>query len=52
LIQGKFKTFEEFRKNADQDAIRLNNLEVLIKEIYSSNIEDYIYVIETIFINE
>ncbi len=53
LVQGEFKTFNEFKIAADEDSTRFDNkIEILYREIYNENREDYINIIETIFINE
>ncbi|WP_282057174.1 hypothetical protein [Maribacter luteus] len=50
LIKGEFETFEEL-ENADFNPIN-SNIEILFREIENTNREEFVYVIETIFINE
>lgn len=52
LIQGEFSTFDEFENEARNTMDRPSEIEVLYREVFNSNIEDYVYIIETIFINE
>ena len=52
LLQGEFKTFndlDDFNRN-----IKIENekIQVLYREVFNENREDYIYIIETLFINE
>lgn len=50
LLQGEFKTFEEL-EDADFNPTD-SNIEVLYRKIENTNREEFVYVIETIFINE
>lgn len=52
LLAGEFKTFDELEESAKQDIDRPNDIKILYRKIYNDNKEDYVYVIETIFINE
>ncbi|MFB9057734.1 hypothetical protein ACFFU9_13385 [Mariniflexile ostreae] len=53
LLLGKFKYFDEFKNSADEDSTRFDNkIEILFREVYNENIVDYVYIIETIFIDE
>lgn len=53
LVTGEFMTFNEFRNSADENSLRFDSkIEILYREIYNQNKKDYVYVIETIFINE
>ena len=54
LLQGEFQTFEELKKEtrSDFEDTGFNSVEILFREIYNESREDYIYIIETIFINE
>ncbi|SFZ80600.1 protein of unknown function [Tenacibaculum maritimum NCIMB 2154] len=52
LLAGKFKTFEELNKfNIQKDLSETSSL-ILYLEILNQNRSEYIYIIETIFINE
>ena len=50
LLIGKFKTLEELA-NTDSDP-SLSKVEILYREIKNKNRDQFIYLIETIFINE
>ncbi|WP_010522837.1 type VI secretion system tube protein TssD [Aquimarina agarivorans] len=53
LIQGEFKTFEELRNHADENIDVFNNkTQALYRKTKNSNRDEFIYVIETIFIDE
>ena len=52
LIQGEFKTFEEFFEFSTDNFDRDLNIEVLYRKVLNSNRKEDIYIIETIFINE
>ena len=53
LLQGEFKTFDELYDSIYSKPEDINdNIEILYREIYNESRHEYIYVIETIFINE
>ena len=55
LLQGEFKTFEEFEHSSyqDVDADYINYIHILYRRISNKNEENHNnYVIETIFIDE
>ena len=53
LIQGKFKLFDDLKNEADNDVSSYNKKnEILYRKIKNKNRDEFVYVIETIFINE
>jgi hypothetical protein len=52
LLQGKYKTFDELKSSKFNDNDFLNNINILYREVLNTNRDEYIYIIETIFVNE
>ena len=52
LLQGEFKTFEELETSKFEDRDFSNQINILYREFKNTNRDEYIYIIETIFINE
>ena len=52
LIKGEFKTFEELDQFNRNNRTEIEKTQVLFREVYNENKEDYVYIIETIFIDE
>lgn len=52
LLQGEFKTFEELYEFNTHSSTESGKIQILYKEIFDDEKEDYMYIIETIFINE
>ncbi len=52
LVQGEFKTFEEFEVFSLDHEPENEKIEILYRTIKNTNREEDIYIIETIFINE
>ncbi len=54
LLQNEFDTFDELEKfsRSDVEDTGFYNIEILYRKVENTNKEKYIYIIETIFINE
>ncbi len=51
LLQGEFKTFEKFNKSVNNSPDD-KSIYVLFREVRNKNREEYIYIVETIFLNK
>ncbi|MFA9372122.1 MAG: hypothetical protein ACERIH_10470 [Labilibaculum antarcticum] len=52
LLQGEFKTFEEYEEFYLSNESTENNVHILYRKVFNKNRKDHIYIIESIFINE
>jgi len=52
LLQGEFKTFDELYDFNNRDTDYDDKITILFREVINTNRNEFIYIIETVFIDE